>query len=131
MVRGSERLGCGFENLRPFSVEAIQTLEDERSNPIETDDETLIQLSSVPRDFSINMALILPTTFMVNEGQSLVMCGDVEEKETPTGVMIEKDEPSRTPSPKLELDKYLNEVIEKKTEMVEHSNYQSKVTILR
>ena len=42
---------------------------------------------------------------MAKEGQSLIICGDVKGKETPTVGIIKKGEPSMPPSPKLELDK--------------------------
>ena len=52
------------------------------------------------------------------------MCADVEEKETPTTVTIEKkDKPRRMLSPKLELEKSPTERMEKKTKIVDHSEY--------
>ena len=132
VVWGSERPECGFERSKISNLKGIQTSEDERSNSIETDDELMIQFSSVSRDFSLNMTFRLPATFKAKEGQSSIMCRDVEEKEIPTTVIIKvKDEIRPMPSPKLKSEKSTNKGMEKKTKIVGHSEYRSRVSILR
>ena len=48
------------------------------------------------------MVFTIPMTFMANEGQSLVMYGNIEEKAKPAVVMLEKDKLAIPPSPNLE-----------------------------
>ena len=54
----------GKEEIR----EAMQTLEDERSDSIDTYDEFLIQFVNILRDFSVNMTFTLPGTSKAKEG---------------------------------------------------------------
>ena len=58
----------------------MQTLEDKKSDSIETNDEFLIRFDNIPRDLSVNMIFTLLATIKAKKGQSLVMCGDIEEK---------------------------------------------------
>ena len=78
------------------------------------------------------MTFILPATFKAKEGQSSIMYRDVEENETPMALIIEgKDEPRRSPYPKSESEKLPTEWLEKKIEIIEHSECGSRVVILR
>ena len=102
----------------------MQTLEDERSDSIEIDEELSIYFDSITRDFSVNMTFTFPNTFKAKEGQSSVIYGDVEKKETPTTAIIEeKDKPRCSPSPKAESEKFPTQELEKKIEIVEHEEY--------
>ena len=112
--------------------ELMQTSEEERSNSIETDEDLPIQFSNIPRDFSVNMTCILLETFKAKEGKSSVIKGDVEEKEIPMAVIIDKrDGPKGLLSPKFELEVFLIEELDKKTKRLECSEYGSQVIILR
>ena len=73
------------------------------------------------------MVFTLPVTFIAKEGQSLVTYRDINENTTPVVVMLEKYEPTTPQSPKIKV----NELLEKKMEVVKQSDYRSKVNILR
>ena len=70
--------------------ERMQTSDDDRSNSMETDDELPIRFGSIPKDFSVNMAFMLPATFKANEGQSPIIKGDVEESDEPMAEIVDK-----------------------------------------